>query len=81
MSDYKNRFDNLANKLKSEEVKTPIQEVSPVKTPNTAKKEEEGQLNVWIPKSLLKKVKGYALEEELSLKEITIKALEGYITK
>ncbi|WP_207536283.1 hypothetical protein [Desertivirga arenae] len=79
MSSYKNKLDSLANKLKSEDVKIPIQEVSPVKTSGVAKKEEEAQLNVWIPKSLLKKVKGYALEEELSLKEITIKALEEFL--
>ncbi|MFD2148727.1 hypothetical protein [Mucilaginibacter antarcticus] len=54
MTDYKNKLGNLADRLKNEEPKTPIQEVNPVKN-NISGKEEEGQLNVWIPKTLLKK--------------------------
>ncbi|WP_342647903.1 hypothetical protein [Mucilaginibacter sp. CSA2-8R] len=80
MADYKSKLGNLADKLKKEEPKTPIQEVAPVKAQATAK-EPEGQLNVWIPRKLLKKMKTHGIEEELSLKEITILALEKYLDK
>ncbi|MFD2148665.1 hypothetical protein [Mucilaginibacter antarcticus] len=78
MTDYKNKLGNLADRLKNEEPKTPIQEVNPVKN-NISGKEEEGQLNVWIPKTLLKKIKNYGVEQELSQKEIAIRALEKYL--
>lgn len=78
MEDYKNKLGSLANKLKQEPPKTPIQEVHPVKEPSESK-EEEAQLNVWIPKSLLKKIKGYGLENDLSLKDATIIALQDLL--
>ncbi|WP_347160467.1 hypothetical protein [Pontibacter chitinilyticus] len=74
----KNKLAGMANKLKSDKPKTPIQEVSPVK-PKDINKEDTAQLNVWIPKGLIKKMKIHGLEEELSLKDITIKALEAYL--
>lgn len=80
MADYKSKLGNLADKLKKEEPKTPIQEVAPVKA-QPAEKEPEGQLNVWIPRKLLKKMKSHGVEEELSLKEITILALEKYLNQ
>jgi hypothetical protein len=80
MTDYKNKLGNLADRLKNEEPKTPIQEVNPVKN-NISGKEEEGQLNVWIPKTLLKKIKNYGVEQELSHKEIAILALQKYLSE
>ena len=74
----KNKLAGMANKLKSDKPKTPIQEVSPVK-PKDINNEDTAQLNVWIPKGLIKKMKIHGLEEELSLKDITIKALEAYL--
>ena len=79
MNDYKNKLGNLADRLKNEEIKTPIQEVGPVKNLSN-KKQPEGQLNVWIPKTLLKKVKTYGLETELSQKDIAILALEKFLS-
>jgi hypothetical protein len=79
MNDYKNKLGNLADRLKNEEIKTPIQEVGPVKNLSN-KKQPEGQLNVWIPKTLLKKVKTYGLEKELSQKDIAILALEKFLS-
>ncbi|MXV52445.1 hypothetical protein GS399_15830 [Pedobacter sp. HMF7647] len=76
MTDYKNKLGNLANKLKTEQPKMPIQEVTPIKQKI---KEEEAQLNVWIPKVLLKKVKSHGIEHDLSLKEMAIQALTAYI--
>ena len=79
MTDYKNRLGSLADKLKKEQPKTPVQEVLPVKA--AAPKEPEVQFNNRIPKALLKRVKAYGLEHELSLQDINIKALELYLSQ
>jgi len=76
--DYNSKLGSLAMKLKTEDHKISIQEVNPIKP--KLPKEEDGQLNVWIPKHLLKRVKSFGIEKELSLKDIAIKALEQYIT-
>lgn len=78
MTDYKNKLGNLADKLKKEAPKTPIQEVGPVKAAVEIKPEEV-QLNVWIPKLLLKRMKAYGIEEEETLKDINIAALEFFL--
>lgn len=75
MEDYKNKLGSLADKLKKDPPHTPIQEVHPVKAA-TDMKDPEAQLNVWIPKGLLKKMKSYGLEHDLSLKDLNILALE-----
>ena len=80
MTDYKNKLGNLADRLKKEEPKTPIQEVSPVKG-RAEEKEPEGQLNVWIPKKLLKRMKSFGVEKELTQKDIAILALEKYLSE
>lgn len=79
MADYKSKLGNLADKLRKEEPRTPIQEVAPIK-PKAPAKEPEGQLNVWIPRHLLKKMKSHGVEQELSLKDITILALQKYLS-
>jgi hypothetical protein len=78
MEDYKKKLGGLADKLKKDPPKTPIQEVHPVKSVEDPK-EAEAQLNVWIPKSLLKKMKGYGIEHDLSLKDINIQALQSFL--
>ncbi len=78
MEDYKKKLGGLADKLKKDPPNTPIQEVHPVKIVEETK-ESEAQLNVWIPKSLLKKMKGYGLEHDLSLKDINILALQSFL--
>lgn len=80
MTDYKNKLGGLANRLKEEHPKTPIQEVAPVKS-RSADKLPEGQLNVWIPKTLLKAMKSYGVEKELTQKDITILALQQLLNK
>ncbi|MEJ7693494.1 hypothetical protein [Daejeonella sp.] len=79
MQDYKSKLGNLADKLKKDQPKTPIQEVHPVRVA-TPVKVSEVQLNTWIPKTLLKQIKAYGLNHELSLKEINIKALELFLS-
>ncbi|MGI4729233.1 MAG: hypothetical protein ACRYGB_11730 [Janthinobacterium lividum] len=80
MTDYKNKLGGLADRLKKEEPKMPIQEVSPVKN-KVIEKEPEGQLNVWIPKILLKKMKTYGVNQEKSQKDIVILALEKFLAE
>ncbi|WP_121811356.1 hypothetical protein [Mucilaginibacter kameinonensis] len=78
MEDYKNKLGSLADKLKKEPAKTPVQEVRPVKE-LPADKEEEAQLNTWIPKSLLKRMRSYGVDQDLSLKAINILALTYFL--
>lgn len=78
MEDYKNKLGNLADKLKKETPKTPIQEVLPVKAA-ALPKEAEVQFNNRIPKGLLKRLKTFGLEYDESLKDINIQALELYL--
>jgi hypothetical protein len=80
MENYKNKLGNLADRLKQEQPKIPIQEVLPVKAaaiPN----EPEVQFNNRIPKTLLKRLKTFGLEYDESLKDINIKALEFYLNQ
>jgi hypothetical protein len=78
MTDYKDKLGGLADKLKKDAPKTPIQEVHPIKQ-NAAVKEDEAQLNVWIPKALLKRMKSYGVENDISLKDISIDALKFFL--
>ena len=78
MEEYKNKLGSLANKLKADAPKIPIQEVHPVKSLEEDK-EEEAQLNTWIPKGLLKRVKSYGVDHDLSLKDINILALKFFL--
>ncbi|PAW92294.1 hypothetical protein CKK33_01810 [Mucilaginibacter sp. MD40] len=78
MADYKEKLGGLASKLKEAGPPTPLQKVSPLKTANVGR-EVEVQFNNYIPKSLLKQLKTLALELDLSLKELNIKALKAYL--
>jgi hypothetical protein len=78
MEEYNNKLGSLANKLKTDAPKILIQEVHPVK-PLEEDKEEEAQLNTWIPKGLLRRVKSYGIDHDLSLKDINILALTFFL--
>jgi len=78
MTDYKNKLGGLADKLKKDTPKTPFQEVHPIRQ-SIALKEDEVQLNVWIPKVLLKRMKSYGVEYDTSLKQISINALKFFL--
>ena len=78
MTDYKDKLGGLADKLKKDTPKTPVQEVHPVRQ-NATLKEAEAQLNVWIPKTLLKRMKSFGLENDTSLKDISIDALKFFL--
>ena len=78
MTDYKDKLGGLADKLKRDTPKTPVQEVHPVRQNGTLK-EAEAQLNVWIPKPLLKRMKSYGVEYDTSLKDISIDAIKLFL--
>ena len=78
MEHYKNKLGSLADRLKQEPSPTPIQQVLPV-TQARPDKEEEAQLNTWIPKELLRRMKSYGVEHDLSLKDINIQALRFFL--
>jgi hypothetical protein len=80
MDKYKDKLGGLANKLKQERPKTPIQEVQPIKV-EPAVKVAEVQFNNWIPKALLKRMKAFGVEHDRSLKDINIEALEFYLSQ
>ncbi len=77
MEDYKNKLGALAGKLKQERPQTPIQQVQPVKP--SVPKEKEVQFNNWLPKSLIKQVKRFAVEHERTIKDVLIDALQLYL--
>jgi hypothetical protein len=79
MDDYKNKLGSLADKLKKEVPKTPIQEVLPVKV--EAPQEPKVQFNNRIPKGLLRRLKAAGLDEDIPLQELTIRALENYLSQ
>lgn len=78
MDKYKDKLGGLAIKLKQDRPQTPIQEVQPVKV-EAAKKSVEVQFNNWIPKTLLKRIKAFGIEYDLSQKDINIQALEFFL--
>ena len=80
MDKHKDKLGGLADKLKQERPKTPIQEVQPVKV-EIVVKVAEVQFNNWIPKTLLKRIKAFGVEHDRSLKDINIEALEFYLSQ
>lgn len=79
MENYKKKLGSLADKIKSEQPNTPIQQVLPVKALPPVNAEEEARFNNWIPRSLKKKIKAYGAENDISQKDITIRALQNFL--
>jgi hypothetical protein len=79
MEDYKKKLGNLATKIKIETPHTPIQQVQPVKVLAVPASEEEARFNNWIPKGLKRKIKAYGVQNDISQKDITIRALEKFL--
>lgn len=79
---YKEKRNSFAERLKSEPAAVTIQKVEPIINtviPPVEVKIEEVQINAWIPKDLMKKVKTKAVIDEKSIKEIVVEALSQYI--
>lgn len=83
---YQNTFESFANRVKSEPVPMLMQKVVPVDTFAKPKEEEikvekvaEVQLNTWIPKDLMKKIKSKGIDLDMNQKEIVIAALTQFV--
>jgi hypothetical protein len=79
MEDYKKKLGNLAMKIKIETPQIPIQQVQPVKALAMPAGEEEARFNNWIPKGLKRKIKAFGVQNDISQKDITIRALERFL--
>ena len=75
--DYTDKLQGFADRVKTEPVQLPVQKVMPVQSANGDK--DEQQLNVWIPKDLMKRLKVKGAETDSSLKEMVITALNSFL--
>lgn len=74
---FSDKLQGFADRVKTEPVHLPVQVVTPIQ-PITSPKEEQ-QLNVWIPKDLMKRLKVKGIETDQSLKEMVIEALAQFL--
>jgi hypothetical protein len=76
---YKEKRNSFAERLKTTPAAAQMQKVEPVQTIVVEPKIEEVQINAWIPKDLMKRVKTKAVQEERSLKDVVTEALLAYV--
>lgn len=77
-SEYQDNRKRLAEMIKTEPTKTPIQQVTPV----IVKEEKtESHVNFWIPSDLMEQLKLRAVKSKKSIKQIGIEAFESYLSK
>ena len=74
---FADKLQGFADRVKTEPVQLPVQKVTPVEP--AASPKEEQQLNVWIPKDLMKRLKVKGAEADKSLKEMVTEALNHYV--
>lgn len=74
---FAEKLQGFADRVKTEPVQLPVQKVTPVEP--AASPKEEQQLNVWIPKDLMKRLKVKGAEADKSLKEMVTEALEQFL--
>ncbi len=74
---YTNKLQGFADRVKTEPVQMPVQKVTPIEAATEPK--EEQQLNVWIPKDLMKRLKVKGAETDQSLKDMVIEALNQFV--
>lgn len=74
---FADKLQGFADRVKTEPVQLPVQKVTPIE-PAVSSKEEQ-QLNVWIPKDMMKRLKVKGAETDQSLKEMVIEALGQYL--
>lgn len=68
---YKNKLDSFKSKLTQEGPKMTLQKV----VPSVAAKEEEKQLGLRLPSSLIKRLKQIALDQDRNVKDIVAEAI------
>lgn len=73
----KENFNDLINKVKSNNQPKTIQKVVPI----TSKEHEEVQFSFYLEKELLKRIKLKAIEEDKSIKAIINQVLTTYINE
>ncbi len=81
---YKEKRNSFAERLKSEPTSITIQQVEPIVTVASKVEEpkiEEIQINAWIPKDLMKRIKTNGVMEEKSIKDIVVEALMSYVSE
>ena len=74
---FAEKLQGFTDQAKTEPVQLPPQKATLVQPADSLK--EEQQLNVWIPKDLMKRLKVKGAEADRSLKEMVIKALSSYL--
>lgn len=74
---FADKLQGFADRVKTEPVQLPVQKVMPVGL--VASPKEEQQLNVWIPKDLMKRLKVKGAEADKSLKELVTEALKQFL--
>ena len=74
---FADKLQGFADRVKTEPVQLPVQKVMPIQ--ETASPKEEQQLNVWLPKDLMKRLKVKGAETDQSLKEMVTEALSQYV--
>lgn len=77
-NEYQDNRKKLAEMIKTEPNKTPIQQVSPV---TLKENKSESHINFWIPSDLMEELKLRAVKSKKSIKQIGIEAFEAYLTK
>lgn len=74
---FADKLQGFADRLKTEPAQVPVQKVMPVELSTSSR--EDQQLNVWIPKDLMRRLKVKGAETDKSLKEMVTEALEQFI--
>jgi hypothetical protein len=80
MTKYQDKLSGFAERLKNEENLAPIQEIKPIGESLKLPKREV-QLNIWIPKSLMKKINQKTLDSDISIKDWVTEAIINQLTK
>lgn len=78
MEDYKDKLSSFSNRIKNEKIEVPIQKVKPL---TDFEKETVVQLNVELPKLLIKKLKSRCLEHDLKIKDFIALAIENELKR
>ena len=77
-NDYMANKEKLADRIKNKPANLPIQQVNPVKQKNT---DAEAHVNFWISNELMRRLKRYAADNDLTIKEIGIQAFNQFLDK
>ena len=81
MNKYQDKLSGFAERMKTEENLTPIQEVNPISKESSKLPKKEIQLNIWIPISLMKMIKQKSLDKDKTIKEFVTDAVISFINK